>query len=292
MRVPASVIASAAASGSSRQIQAAAFSSPRSVRSLSTSSSMLRRPIATIRPRPTTTSEAATAITAIAKTWPSSCPSWRANAIRARFAPLSMISTREQDDQRAAADEHAERAGRRRASPRAPRYQVTSGPCIGLLDRLERPGWPLARARVRAEHDAADRRDEQHDRGDLEGEQVVGQEERPDRRGRAERARDLRRLARASRRSRARSRRSPRRGSRRPRAPRRPPATTGRPPRAPRACGRRGRRSRTGTSPSPRRRRRAPARPRRTRRRAAGRAPRARRGSRSARAPSRTGCGR
>src|SRR5262249_9602042 len=66
---------------------------PRSVRSLSTSRSMLRRPIATIIPRPTTTSEAAIAMTAIAKTCPSSCPNWRENAIRARFAPLSMIST-------------------------------------------------------------------------------------------------------------------------------------------------------------------------------------------------------
>src|SRR5579859_3584526 len=45
-------------------------SHPRNVRSLSTSSASWRRPIATINPSPTTTSDAATAMTAIAKTWP------------------------------------------------------------------------------------------------------------------------------------------------------------------------------------------------------------------------------
>src|SRR6266513_4025493 len=57
-----------------------------------------------------------------------------------------------------------------------PRYQATLGPSIRL-----RP------ARVRAEDDAADRRDEQHDRRDLEREQVVGQEEAADVCRRAER---------------------------------------------------------------------------------------------------------
>src|SRR5437868_14494964 len=135
--------------------------------------------MATIRPRPTTTPEAAIAITAIANTWPSSCPNRRANAIRARFAPFSMIST-----------ESRMISGLRRTStPSAPvtkssaartRYQPTSGPCI-----------VLQRSRVRAEHDAADRSDEQHDRGDLEREQVVGEEQAPDRRRRAERAGDV-----------------------------------------------------------------------------------------------------
>src|SRR5919204_2291834 len=179
MCVPAAVIAIAEASGSARQTQAAAFIYPRSVLSLSTSSSMWRRPSATIMPRPTTTSDAATAITAIANTWPSSWPSRRANAISARFAPLSMIST----------DSRMISGLRRRKTPSAPvtksvvariRYQTTSGPCI--VSR---------RARVRAEHDAADRRDEQHDRRDLEREQVVGQEEAADRRRRAERAADV-----------------------------------------------------------------------------------------------------
>src|SRR5205814_2592187 len=139
---------------------------------------MLRRPIATIRPRPTTTSEAAIAITAIAKTWPSSWPRRRANAISARFAPLSMIST-----------ESRMISGLRRTStPSAPvtnrsaartRYQPTSGPCI-----------VLQRPRMLAEHDPADRGDEQHDRRHLEGEQVVGQEEPSDRGRRAKGTRD------------------------------------------------------------------------------------------------------
>src|SRR4051812_32814179 len=79
-----------------------------------------------------------------------------------------------------------------KSSPASTRYQVTSGPCIALL----RPGGDrLLLPRVRAEDDAADRGHEEHDRGDLEGEQVVGQEERPDRRGRPERAGDVRGLA-------------------------------------------------------------------------------------------------
>ena len=41
----------------------------------------------------------------------------------------------------------------------------------------------VERPRVRAEHDAADGGDEQHDRRDLEREQVVGEEEPPDRAG-------------------------------------------------------------------------------------------------------------
>ena len=68
--------------------------------------------MATIRPRPTTTSEAATAITASAKIWPSLVAGWRENAIRARFARVEHDLEREQDDQRAAAQQHAERADR------------------------------------------------------------------------------------------------------------------------------------------------------------------------------------
>src|SRR5213076_1453248 len=62
-------------------------------------------------------------------------------------------------------------------------YQLTSGPCIALR-----------RARVRAEDDTADRRDEQHDRRDLEREEVVGEEGAAERLRRAELAADLRRL--------------------------------------------------------------------------------------------------
>src|SRR6266498_5466226 len=66
---------------------------------------------------------------------------------------------------------------RRIRTPRAPvqkrkparqRYQTTSGPFTGVLPR------------VAAEDDAADSGDEQDDRGDLEGEQVIGQEETSD----------------------------------------------------------------------------------------------------------------
>ena len=132
-------------------------------------------PSATIRPRPTTTSEAATAITASAKIWPSPSPWWRENAIRARFAAVQHDLEREQDDQRAAAQQHAERAGREqergdREVPGdvGPDHSGRSPSASGLAG-----AW-------RAEDDAADRGDEQHDRGDLEREQVVGEEQAPD----------------------------------------------------------------------------------------------------------------
>src|SRR5205823_9327591 len=117
---------------------------PRSVLSLSTSSSTLRRPRATIRPRPTTTSDAATAMTERAKICPSSRPCRREKAIRSRFAALSMIST----ESRMISGE------RRNMTPSAPvakssalrtTYHWMSGPCIALLP-----------SRVRAEHHAAD----------------------------------------------------------------------------------------------------------------------------------------
>src|SRR5919106_960398 len=108
-------------------------------------------------------------MTASAKIWPSWSPCRRANEIRVRLAAFSMISS-----------ESSTMSGLRRSStPNAPiakrtpamtRYQETSGPSIGLLELL-------LGARARAEDDAADRRHEQHDRRDLEGEQVVGQED-------------------------------------------------------------------------------------------------------------------
>src|SRR4051812_34322868 len=71
-------------------------------------------------------------------------------------------------------------------APATPRYHVISGPRTPLpLD--ERVGLPG----VAAEHDAADGRDEQHDRRDLERDQVVGQEQPADVGGAAERARDV-----------------------------------------------------------------------------------------------------
>src|ERR671936_820739 len=58
-----------------------------------------------------------------------------------------------------------------------PRYQVTSGPSTLFLEL----------ARVVAKDHAADGRGEQHDRRDLEREQVVGQEQAPDLRRAAKR---------------------------------------------------------------------------------------------------------
>src|SRR4051812_40955758 len=137
--------------------------------------------MATISPSPTTTSDAATAITAIAKTCPCSFPKCRAKAIRARFAPFSMIST----------ESRMIRGLRRTRTPIAPvaksrpasaMYHETSGPCIVL------------RPRMGAENDPPDGGDEQHDRGHLERDQLVREEQPPDRLGRPECARDLRRV--------------------------------------------------------------------------------------------------
>src|SRR5438105_11127783 len=137
--------------------------------------------MATISPRPTTTSEAATAITEIANTWPASPPCSRDIAIRSRFAAFSMIST----------ESRMISGFRRIITPSAPvansnalriTYHWMSGPCIGL------------QARVGAEHHAADGRDEQDDRRDLEGEQMIGEEGAAELLRRAERAADVVRL--------------------------------------------------------------------------------------------------
>src|SRR5206468_12514037 len=58
----------------------------------STEADCLRRNIATMIARPTTTSAAATAITKNASTCPSSVPRMRANVISVRFTALSMSS--------------------------------------------------------------------------------------------------------------------------------------------------------------------------------------------------------
>src|SRR5919197_571171 len=81
---------------------------------------------------------------------------------------------------------------RRSSSPSAPvanrkpatqRYQAMLGPSIAS------PGLPAC---VRAEDDAADRRDQQDDGGDLEREQVIGEEKPSDRGRTAERRTDVR----------------------------------------------------------------------------------------------------
>src|SRR6185295_18777635 len=100
---------------------------------------------------------------------PSSWPSLRANAISARLAPFSMISTESRmiSGLRRTSTPSAPVTNRRPASTR---YQPTSGPCIVLQG-----------PRMRAEDDPAHRRYEQDDRRHLEREEVVGQEEAPDR---------------------------------------------------------------------------------------------------------------
>ena len=60
--------------------------------SWSTSSGSRRRKIATMIPRPTTTSQAATTITTSAKIWPSPLPHMRENAISARLPAFSISS--------------------------------------------------------------------------------------------------------------------------------------------------------------------------------------------------------
>src|ERR1700761_7782784 len=65
---------------------------PRRLRRSSTSSGSLRRKIATIRPRPTTTSQAATTITTRAKTWPWALPTSRLKATSARLPAFSISS--------------------------------------------------------------------------------------------------------------------------------------------------------------------------------------------------------
>ena len=102
------------------------------------------------------------------------------------------------------------------------RYQATSGPCTRRL-------LLVLGTRARPQHDAADGGDEQHDRGDLEREQMIGQEEAADLLGAAERARRRSPRRRARRPTTARSRpRSPRAAPRRRRS-RRARSTTARP---------------------------------------------------------------
>src|SRR3990172_2198202 len=172
---------------------------PRSALAWSTSRTRRRRAIATISPRPIATSAAATAITESAKIWPARSPCWRANAISVRFAALSMISS----------ESRTINGLRRIITPSAPipnrsaatiRYQPTSGPLIRARPAVEaaatsnrRPCGsepqsfvcPVGERRGssvslllgrRSEDDTADRCNEQHDRGDLEGEEGIGEE--------------------------------------------------------------------------------------------------------------------
>src|SRR5690348_13754981 len=91
--------------------------------------------------------------------------------MKARLQALSMISSESRivSGLRRIRTPKAPVANRNAATPR---YQLTSGP------------------RMAPQDDAADGRDEQHDRRDLEREQVVGQEQAPDVAGAAERRAD------------------------------------------------------------------------------------------------------
>src|SRR5437588_4979472 len=71
--------------------------------------------------------------------------------------------------------------------PETAKYQATLGPSTD--SSLGAP--PGQTTGMGAEDDPADRGDQQHDRGDLEGEQVVGQKEPSDLRGTAEGAADV-----------------------------------------------------------------------------------------------------
>src|SRR4051812_17779180 len=102
--------------------------------------------------------------------------------MNARLQAFSMISSESRivSGLRRISTPNAPVANRNAATPR---YQLTSGPSIAL--RLPR---------VAAEDDAADRGEQQHDRRDLEGDQMVGEEDPADVGGAAERAGELRLL--------------------------------------------------------------------------------------------------
>ncbi len=85
---------------------------PRRVVSLSRSRSARRRDMATMKPSPTTASEAATTMTASAKIWPSSVAGLARERDEGEVPGVQHDLEREQDDQRAAPREHAERADR------------------------------------------------------------------------------------------------------------------------------------------------------------------------------------
>ena len=280
IRVPPSVISSVAGERR-RQAEPGAGDHPRSSESRSTSSASRRRCSATTRPSPTHTSDAATAITASAKIWPAPFADVPGERDQREVRAVQHDLEREQDDQRVAPHEHAERAdpeeeggdaevpGDRRAEhqvdasssarfvcePRITPPTAATSSTIDVISNASRwsvrnrrpiqPGEPNVALTCSLCDEPVTGLQRDHD-DDLE-EDRAGGEHRGDRLP-----------ARAARPRRLRTRR-------------------------------RRTRSRTGTSPSPRPRRRAPARRRRTRPRGAGRAPRAIRGCRSARAPRRTG---
>ena len=128
---------------------------------------------ATIRPRPTTTSEAATAITVEREDLPVAVVEVAREGDQREVRAVEHDLEREQDDQRVAPEQHAECADAEQEAgdaevPGDVRAFTAARHLLGI------------RAGVRAEDDAADRGDEQDDRRDLEREQVVGEEEAAD----------------------------------------------------------------------------------------------------------------
>ena len=101
-------ISTAPPSGNSQHEPAVGLDAqPCSSRSSSTSIGSRRRYSATIRPRPTATSQAATTMTIRAKIWPSMLPCMRENATSARLRGVEHQLEAEQDHERVAAHEHA-----------------------------------------------------------------------------------------------------------------------------------------------------------------------------------------
>src|SRR5581483_6231319 len=136
--------------------------------------------MATMMPRPTTTSAAATTITKNTIDWPPTSSSMRANVMNVRLTALSMSST------------HMNMIStlRRTSSPTAPMVNSTAA-----TDRYHAPGTLISprplelgvgfarlvvggRVRPAHEHDGRHDGDHQQRRGDLEGQQV-GAEQRP-----------------------------------------------------------------------------------------------------------------
>ena len=115
-----------------------------------------RRLIATTRPSPTQTSDAATAITVRPKIWPAPFAKWREKRDEREVPAVQHQLEREQDDERVAPDEHAERADpeqerRERevpvvpvplTGPRSSTVEPRSAPCSSSASRGSRRRSP------------------------------------------------------------------------------------------------------------------------------------------------------
>ena len=206
-RLPASASSDHAGQRQEQTQPGERFHQLRSAVSRSTSRSALRRATATTRPRPTTTSEAAMPITISANTWPLCVAPVARERDQREVAGVQHQLHRQQQDQRAAAREHAEHADpehdrrhRRRSTRRRSCISRRPRPCGGTwctgnavsapitaacssssgcgrgARERRRARRPRGLGRLRAEHDAAHRRHQQQDRGGLESQQVAREE--------------------------------------------------------------------------------------------------------------------